>query len=159
MSDIQLEVVGVRVEMPANQPILLLKAAHAPRFLPIWIGTAEAQAVSIVLRGLEPPRPLSHNLMLEIFRAYDDAPERVVITAQEQHVFHAAIHTSMGKVLDARPSDAVPLALLAQCPVYTTGDLLDSAGIDAPQPDEEEVAQFRDFLDHVSPEDFENGDG
>lgn len=159
MSNIELEVVGVRIELPANQPILLLKDTAGPRFLPIWIGTGEAQATSIVLRGLVPPRPLSHNLMIDIFNAYGDAPERVVITGHDHHVFLAQIHTRAGKVISARPSDAVPVALLAECPVYTTEELLDEVGIDAPAPDEDEVAQFREFLDQVSPEDFEPGAG
>lgn len=155
MTEVQLEVVGVRIELPANQPILLLKEAAQPRFLPIWIGSSEANAIGIALRGLTPPRPLSHNLMLDIMETYGDKLERVVITGADSHTYYAELRTEQGHRISARPSDAVAMALADECPVYTTTELLGQAGIEGPDTDEEEVAQFREFLDHVSPEDFE----
>ncbi|WAL41104.1 bifunctional nuclease family protein [Brevibacterium sp. BRM-1] len=156
---VELEVVGIRIELPANQPIVLLKAVYQPRFLPIWIGSGEANAIGIAQRGLEPPRPLSHNLMADIIAAYDDELKEVVITGREQHIYYAELRTEKGKAISARPSDALALALIADCPVYTTEELIEEAGIEAPEADEEEVAQFREFLDHVSPEDFEGEAG
>ena len=155
MTDIQLEVVGVRIELPANQPILLLKEASQARFLPIWIGSSEANAIGIALRGVTPPRPLSHNLMVNIIEEYGDTLESVHITEADSHTYYAELRTSGGHTVSARPSDAVAMALVAGCPVYTTAELMGQAGIEGPEPDEEEVAQFREFLDHVSPEDFE----
>lgn len=157
MADVEVEVVGVRIELPANQPILLLKAVNLPRFLPIWIGPAEANAIGIVQRGLTPPRPLSHHLMVDILEAYDDSLETVLITGKENHTFLAELRTQSGKVVSARPSDAVAMSLIAECPVFVAEEVIAENGIEAPAPDEEEVAQFRDFLDHVSPEDFEGG--
>lgn len=156
---VELEVVGIRIELPANQPILLLKAVYQPRFLPIWIGSMEANAIGTAHRGLQPPRPLSHNLMSDIIASYDDELKEVVITGREQHIYLAELHTKSGKVISARPSDAVALAILAEAPIYTSEELMEEAGIEAPGADEEEVAQFREFLDHVSPEDFEGGSG
>ncbi|MBU8577228.1 bifunctional nuclease family protein [Brevibacterium luteolum] len=155
MAYVTVEVVGVRIELPANQPILLLKALYLPRYLPIWIGTAEANAIGIAQRGLTPPRPLSHHLMLDILESYGAELTEVVITGKENHTFLAELHTSDGKTISARPSDAVALALIAECPVLADEQLIQENGIEAPEADEEEVAQFRDFLDHVSPEDFE----
>lgn len=152
---VEVEVVGIRIELPANQPILLLKAVYQPRFLPIWIGSTEANAIGIAQRGLTPPRPLSHNLMIDIMSAYGDELSEVVITGRDQHIYYAELHTKQGKTISARPSDAVALALLADCPLYAGDELMAEAGIEAPEADEAEVAQFREFLDHVSPEDFD----
>lgn len=155
MAEVEVEVVGVRIELPANQPILLLKAVNLPRFLPIWIGTAEATAIGIVQRGLTPPRPLSHHLMVDILEAHGDSLSAVVITGRENHTFLAELRTEAGKTISARPSDAIAMALIADSPVYAAEEVVQENGIDAPAPDEDEVAQFREFLDHVSPEDFE----
>ncbi|RBP61911.1 hypothetical protein DFO66_11845 [Brevibacterium sanguinis] len=157
MSNVEVEVVGVRIEMPANQPILLLKASEPAYYLPIWVGAIEANALSIAQRGLTPPRPMAHALLLDVLGAYDAELADVVITGKDGQIFLAEIHTSDGKSVSARPSDAVTLALTAQCPVYVDSDLLKDAGIEAPEADEDEVAQFRDFLDNVSAEDFETG--
>lgn len=157
MSNIEVEVVGVRIEMPANQPILLLKATEPARYLPIWVGAIEANALSIAQRGLTPPRPMAHALLLDTLEVYEASLADVTITGRDGQIFLAELHTSDGKSVSARPSDAVTLALTAQCPVYVDSELLEDAGIEAPEADEEEVAQFRDFLDNVSAEDFETG--
>ena len=93
--------------------------------------------------------------MLDILEAYGAELTEVVITGKENHTFLAELHTSDGKTISARPSDAVAMALIAECPVLADEQLIEENGIEAPEADEEEVAQFRDFLDHVSPEDFE----
>ena len=157
MSNIEVEVVGVRIEMPANQPILLLKATEPAYYLPIWVGAIEANALSIAQRGLTPPRPMAHALLLDTLEAYESSLADVTITGRDGQIFLAELHTNDGKSISARPSDAVTLALTAQCPVYVDSELLEEAGIEAPEADEEEVAQFRDFLDNVSAEDFETG--
>ncbi|WP_349828413.1 bifunctional nuclease family protein [Brevibacterium litoralis] len=155
MAPIPVEVVGVRIELPANQHVLLLKAVHRPHYLPVWIGAAEANAIGIAQRGLAPPRPLSHHLMLDILESYGASLDQVVITGREGHSFLAEIRTSDGKTISARPSDAVAMSLIADCPVYAEEELVKTHGIEAPDADEDEVDRFRDFLDHVSPEDFE----
>lgn len=157
MTHIEVEVVGVRIEMPANQPILLLKASEPAYYLPIWVGAIEANALSIAQRGLTPPRPMAHALLLDVLAAYDAELADVTITGRDGQIFLAELRMDDGKTVSARPSDAVTLALTAGCPVYVDSDLLTSVGIEAPEADEEEVAQFRDFLDNVSAEDFETG--
>lgn len=157
MSNVEVEVVGVRIEMPANQPILLLKATEPAYYLPIWVGAIEANALSIAQRGLTPPRPMAHALLIDTLAAYEAELSDVTITGKDGQIFLAELHTSDGKAISARPSDAVTLALTAQCPVYVDSELLEESGIEAPEADEDEVAQFRDFLDNVSAEDFETG--
>lgn len=154
MADLEVEVVGVRIELPANQPILVLKAVQRPRYLPIWIGSSESALIQMTQKGLISARPLTHQLLLDVLDRYGASIERVTVTGREEHTFYARIDTSDGKQISARPSDAVLLALTADAPVYVAESVLDEDGIDAPEPDEDAVAQFREFLDHVSAEDF-----
>lgn len=154
MADLEVEVVGVRIELPANQPILVLKAVERPRYLPIWIGSSESALIQMTQKGLVSARPLTHQLLLDVLDHYGASIERVTVTGREEHTFYARIDTSDGKQISARPSDAVLLALTADAPVYVAESVLDEDGIDAPEPDEDAVAQFREFLDHVSAEDF-----
>lgn len=154
MADLEVEVVGVRIELPANQPILVLKAVERPRYLPIWIGSSESALIQMTQKGLVSTRPLTHQLLLDVLDHYGASIERVTVTGREEHTFYARIDTSDGKQISARPSDAVLLALTADAPVYVAESVLDEDGIDAPEPDEDAVAQFREFLDHVSAEDF-----
>lgn len=154
MADLEVEVVGVRIELPANQPILVLKAVERPRYLPIWIGSSESALIQMTQKGLISARPLTHQLLLDILDHYGSSIERVTVTAREEHTFYARIDTSDGKQISARPSDAILLALTADAPVYVAESVLDEDGIDAPEPDEDAVAEFREFLDHVSAEDF-----
>lgn len=154
MADLEVEVVGIRIELPANQPILVLKAVERPRYLPIWIGSNESALIQMTQKGLVTARPLTHQLLIDVLDHYGASIERVTVTGREEHTFYARIDTSDGKQISARPSDAVLLALTADAPVFVAESVLDADGIDAPEPDEEAVAQFREFLDHVSAEDF-----
>ena len=158
---IGMEVVGVRVEMPSNQPIVLLKEIDGSRFLPIWVGANEATAIAFAQQGLIPPRPLTHDLMREIVEAVDATLTAVHITEVKSGVFYATllIRESSGTALNisARPSDAIALALRTHSNILASADLLDEAGIEIPVEnggDNQEVERFRAFLDEISPEDF-----
>lgn len=153
-----LEVVGVRVEMPSNNPIVLLRESEGHRYLPIWVGAVEATAIAYAQQGITPPRPLTHDLMRDILGALGVSVQEVRITALEDGVFYALIVFSNGTQVSARPSDAIALALRVEAPIRGAEEVLDAAGIDLPDdepaPDEDQVEKFREFLDHVSPEDF-----
>ena len=153
----RVEVLGVRVEMPSNQPIVLLREVEGDRYLPIWIGATEATASAYVQQGVVPPRPLTHDLLKDVIDALDRSLIEVRITRLEDGVFFAELHLSGGVVVSARPSDAIALALRAEVPIYGAEEVLDEAGIELPgeEPQEEEVEKFREFLDQISPEDFQ----
>lgn len=153
--EVEVEVVGVRIELPSSQPILILRALDRPRCLPIWIGAVEAGAIGLAQRGTVPPRPLTEHLVLDVLEQYGAKLEKSVITSREDFTFYADLVIDDGRRISARPSDAIALALTAERPILVDSDVLDSDGIDAPHADEEEVAQFREFLDHVSAEDFD----
>lgn len=154
MTDIEVEVVGIRIELPANQPILVLKAVDSPRYLPIWIGSSEAALIQMTQKGIVSSRPLTHQLLIDVIDHYGARIERVTVTGREEHTFYARIDTTDSKRISARPSDAILLALTADAPVFVSAAVLDEDGIDAPEPEEEAVEQFREFLDSVSAEDF-----
>jgi len=151
---IPVEVVGVRIEMPSNQPIVLLKEVDGIRYLPIWVGAVEASAIAFAQQGLSPTRPLTHDLFTTVLQTLGAEVERVEITDLIDGVFYAELHLAGGKMISARPSDAVALALRATAPISVSEALFSKAGIEIPDQSEDEVEKFREFLDQINPEDF-----
>ena len=150
----QLEVVGVRVEMPTNQPIVLLKETQGERYLPIWIGPMEATAIAYAQQGLVPVRPLTHDLLRDILEALGVQLRTVNITALRNGTFFADLIFSNGKEVSARPSDSIALALRTGATIFAADEILEEAGISIPDEQEDEVEKFREFLDQISPDDF-----
>jgi len=155
-----MEVIGVRVEMPSNQPIVLLKEIDGSRFLPIWVGAVEATAIAFAQQGVEPPRPLTHDLMNNLLDLLDATVTAVHITEIKDGIFYATMllrDSSGGQLsISARPSDAIALAVRSHSNILATQELLDEIGIEIPQGEGEnqEVEKFREFLDQINPEDF-----
>lgn len=155
MSELRLvEVVGVRVEMPSNQPIVLLKEVDGIRYLPIWVGAAEATAIAFAQQGLTPPRPLTHDLIKNILDNLGTTVESVQVTHLTDGVFFSKILLEKGIEVSARPSDAIALALRTGSPIYGTEAVFNSAGIEIPDQADDQVEAFREFLDQINPEDF-----
>lgn len=151
----ELTVVGVRVELPSNQPIVLLKEAAGDRYLPIWIGAVEATAIAFAQQGIVPARPLTHDLLKDILQAVGANLDAVMITELRDGVYYADLRFGDGTSVSARPSDAIALAIRAGTVIYAEEAVLDAAGITIPDEQETEVERFREFLDQISPEDFE----
>lgn len=159
--NISMEVVGVRVEMPSNQPIILLKESEGHRFLPIWVGASEATAIAFVQQGVQAPRPMTHDLMADVIEGLDAVVTSIYITKIDEGVFFAELNlrTSAGVAvtISARPSDAIALALRTHSNILATPEVLEDAGIAIPVEggeDNQEVERFRQFLDEINPEDF-----
>ncbi|MDF1703168.1 MAG: bifunctional nuclease family protein [Aeromicrobium sp.] len=150
----EVEIVGVRVDMPANQPLVLLREVGGARVVPIWIGAVEASAIAFALQGTPTARPLTHELMGTLVEALGDELQRVEIVDVRDGIFYAELHFESGAVVEGRPSDGIALALRTGATVLVAEDVLDAAGL-LPESDEEaEVERFREFLDDVDPEDF-----
>ena len=157
----QMELLGVRVEVPANTPLLLLRETEGDgRLLPIYIGSPEAAAIHSAMEGIVPPRPMTHDLLLDVVESLGARPVGVVVTEVRDHTFHAAlrIEDSAGAMstLSCRPSDACAIAVRAEVPIFASDEVLDAAGRPAEEPDESEeiIDEFQEFLENVSPEDF-----
>lgn len=151
---IPLEVVGVRVEMPSNQPIVLLRESGTIKYLPIWIGAVEATAIAFAQQGIISSRPMTHDLLLESVKALGSSIKTIHLTELKDGIFYAQLNLSGGEVISARPSDAIALALRSGAEILATEDLFNQAGIEIPEPADDEVEKFKEFLDHVNPEDF-----
>jgi bifunctional DNase/RNase len=155
----EVDVMGVRVEMPSNQPIVLLREVSGERYLPIWIGAVEATAIAFAQQGVVPPRPLTHDLMKDLLEALGQELTEVQITDMKDGVFYANLVLGSGVEVGARPSDSIALALRTGSRIVCAEEVLDEVGLAVPAEQEDEVERFREFLDHVTPEDFERTDG
>ena len=153
----ELSVVGVRVELPSNQPIVLLREVDGDRYLPIWIGAVEASAIAFQQQGVHTARPLTHDLMRDMIKALGVRLEAVHITEMREDIYYAELRFSGGVAVSARPSDAIALALRCEVEILGSDAVLDVAGIEIPDEQEDEVERFREFLDNISPEDFAAG--
>ena len=158
----ELTVVGVRVELPSNQPIVLLKEAAGDRYLPIWIGAVEATAIALAQQGVVPARPLTHDLLKDVLDSLGAQLTAVTITDLRDGIYFADLLFANGVSVSARPSDAIALAIRAGTTIYAEESVLAEAGVAIPEEGEGEseaevemVERFREFLDQVSPEDFE----
>lgn len=164
---IEMRIVGVRIEMPSQQPILILSEREGNRSLPILIGTTEASAIAMHLQGLRPARPLTHDLLGDVITALGHTVQQVRVVDFREGTFYGELVFENGTTVSARPSDAVALAVRTEIPVFVDPAVLDSAGVVVPEDDdseespeeesEDEVERFREFLDTVSPEDFDEG--
>jgi len=161
----QVRIASLALDPRTNQPVVLLKpleeSAGEGRLLPIWIGHPEATAILLALEGVETPRPMTHDLMLSLLVALETVVERIEITRVDEGTFYAGIvlrGEDLTRVVDARPSDSIALAIRAGAPIFVSDEVLDSAGVPdesvAEIDEEAELKAFRDFLDNVAPEDF-----
>jgi bifunctional DNase/RNase len=153
--------VGIRVELPTNTPIMLLREQGGDRYLPIWIGTPEATAIALAHDGIHTNRPLTHDLITSLIEELGATVDAVVVTELRGGTFYADLAVTVGDTthhISSRPSDAVAIAVRADAPLFADKDLLDEAGVHLQEEKEEdEIDKFREFLDHVDPTDFEHG--
>lgn len=161
---IHVRIASLSMDSVTNQPVILLRPVNEPegegRILPIWIGHPEATAILLALQGVEPPRPMTHDLLAGILQAVDHVVERVEITRLEEGTFYAALILRGEErtiAIDARPSDSIALAVRTGSPIFVAEEVLEEAAVaeNGQVDEEEEVERFREFLDHVDPEDFQ----
>ncbi len=145
--------------MPTNQPIVLLREQGSDRYLPIWIGAAEATAIAYAQQGVVPPRPLTHDLLKDALQALGHTLTEVRIDDLRDHVFYAVLVFDTGEEVSARPSDAIALALRTGTTVKVADAVLEAAAVALPEEEDDEVEKFREFLDQVSAEDFQSPSG
>ena len=155
---------GVSFDLVGKQPIVLLKTAEANKFLPIWIGHPEAAAILMKLQGATAPRPLTHDLLVNILNELDVEIARVTVTELRENTFHASITVVANGAeieIDSRSSDAIAIAVRAQAPIYAADEVIEESAIEFEGEDvseEDIVDEFKRFLDRVSAEDFAEAD-
>ncbi len=165
---VEVELVEVRVEMPGNTPIVLLRErGGARRLLPILIGDVEARAIVFAVDRVKTPRPMTHDLFRDVLETLGVGVRQIVVTELRDRTFLAELHLVEGEnssVVSARPSDAIALAVRTGSPIFVADEVLDEAGYleekKAPATGEgaerEVMEQFKDFLESVNPEDFKS---
>jgi hypothetical protein len=159
---VPLELIGVRVEVPANTPMVLLRESDGRhRLLPIYIGSPEASAIHYALEGVVPPRPLTHDLFLIALGELGATVTQVVVTEMRDRTYFAELHLATAdgeRILSARPSDAIALAVRCGAPLFASDQLIDEVGQEPALEPEDDAAEiideFKDFIENVSPEDF-----
>lgn len=151
---------GVSFDMVGKQPIVLLKTVSGNRFLPIWIGHAEAAAILAKLQGSESPRPMTHDLVTDIVGELKATITRVTVTDLRDNTFYALItvRSPTSEIdIDSRPSDAIALAVRSNAPIFASDQLIDESAIEFEEDEddaEDMVTQFKEFLENVTPDDF-----
>jgi bifunctional DNase/RNase len=156
----EMQIYGVSFDMVGKQPIVLLKTIDDNRFLPIWIGHPEAAAILMKLQGADTPRPMTHDLIVDMLDQVDSRCERVSVTELRDNTFFASITLSLNGSeieLDSRPSDALAIAVRLGVPIFVAEEVIEESSIEFEQGEEDNeqvVEKFKDFLDDISPEDF-----
>jgi uncharacterized protein len=159
----EMVIYGVSFDMVGKQPIVLLKAVDTNKFLPIWIGHPEAAAILMKLQGASTPRPMTHDLLFEMLGELDVNCSRVSVTELRENTFYASITLSVNGrevEIDSRPSDALALAVRSGAPIFAAEEVIAESAIEFEhevEDTEEVVDKFKEFLDQVSPEDFQGG--
>lgn len=161
-------VAGIRMDPPQNDPVLLLREVSGPRYLPIWIGQGEATAIAVKLQGVEPRRPLTHDLIAELLETVGRSLTEVRITGLQEGTFYADLVLDGEQTVSARPSDSIAMAVRLDVPIFAEEEVLAEAGLLLPDeeidseagesgeepPADEEVEAFKEFLDSISADDF-----
>ena len=161
----EMVVYGVSFDMVGKQPIVLLKTVETNRFLPIWIGHPEASAILAKLQNSDTPRPMTHDLLTNVLVELEAKVERISVTDLKESTFYAVItlvrEGGQELEIDARPSDAIALAVRTDAPIFAADAVIDEASIEFEGDEVEEddiVDQFKEFLDRVTPDEFGDGD-
>jgi uncharacterized protein len=158
----QMELLGVRLELPANSPVVLLREQLGDRrVLPIYIGPEEAKAIALALEGVVTPRPMTHDLLRDVVAELGAVVPRIIVTELRDRTFYAEIEVHLGGRIhrvSSRPSDAIALAVRVNADIYASDEVLDDAAMvpgDEPEEQQDQIVdEFRDFIEQVRPEDF-----
>ena len=157
---LEMELQGVNLDVLTQQPVVILRDPGAKRFLPIWIGQSEATSILMEMQGIKPGRPLTHDLLKTFIENLKASVKQIVIDDLKDGTFFAKIYVSANSrdlTIDARPSDAIALAVRMKAPIFAEEGVLDEASILTEEGEDDEVQRFRSFLNSINPEDFEPG--
>ncbi|MFZ8862982.1 MAG: bifunctional nuclease family protein [Thermocrinis sp.] len=157
---LEMVVHGITLDPVSQMPIVVLKAKDDDEtFLPIWIGIFEADSILRQLQNVEPPRPMTYELMKNVITQMGGVVDRVVINDLRDSTYYAEVHILQGNnrlIIDSRPSDAINIALRFSAPIFVEESVLEKSRVPKPEEDEEKK-KLREWLENIKPEDFEKG--
>ena len=154
---IEMMIKGLMIDPITNMPIIILRDGDGGRILPIWVGVFEANAIALQMENVQTPRPMTHDLLKNVIADLSAAVERIVVTDLKENTFYAVIHLrtdGRGVVVDARPSDAIALALRAGAPIYVEEAVIDSARSVEASKDSMDVGRLQKWLENLSDEEL-----
>lgn len=155
--DVEMKIRGLMVDPSTNAPIVILKDVLSDTVLPIWVGLYEANAIALEVEKSSPPRPMTHDLLKNLIHGLNAEVQRIVVTELRDDTFYAVIWMEQnGEVvtLDARPSDAIALALRADCPIFVSEDVLKEAKVVPNTADSATAEELRRWLENLNDEDM-----
>lgn len=150
---IEMQVDSIRVHMPSGQHVVILKEKDADRYLPIWIGIFEANAIALKITNITPERPITHDLLASILQSTDMRLKKIQVTSLTNEVFYARLFIAANGrevEIDSRPSDAIALAVRMTCPILVAQEVLDKAGV-LPEKEEsdEKLSVFKELVNSM----------
>jgi bifunctional DNase/RNase len=155
--EIEMTVKGLMIDPITNMPIIVLRDGDGQRILPIWVGVFEANAIALQIENVQTPRPMTHDLLKNVIDGLDARVERIVVCDLRDNTFYAAIHVSTAAsahVVDARPSDAIALALRTGSPIFVDDRVIESARAVDSTPENMDVSRVQKWLEGLSDDDL-----
>jgi bifunctional DNase/RNase len=155
--ELQVEIKGLMLDPSSNVPIVILRDIRSQLFLPIWIGVFEANAIALRLEGVEPPRPMTHDLLRSVVEELGGEVEKIVISDLKESTFFARIHVrneDRNLSIDARPSDAIALALRTSSPIFVLQSVLDRAQAVDLTSDATDEDKLKKWLEEINPDEL-----
>lgn len=154
---IEMTIKGLMVDPITNMPIVMLKDLAGERVLPIWVGVFEANAIALQIENIETPRPMTHDLLRNVIKDLDGAVDRVVVSELKENTFYAVIYLTVkgeSVAIDARPSDAIALALRTRSPILVDETVIDHARTVDLSADRDDSKHLRKWLEELDPDDL-----
>jgi len=154
---IEMTIKGLMVDPITNMPIIILRDKDGQRVLPIWVGVFEANAIALQIENVTTPRPMTHDLLKNVIQDLHGRIEKIVVSDLKENTFYALIYLTVGGELmavDARPSDAIALALRARAPIFVEEKVIDHAKTADPAPEKGETERLQKWLESLDPEDM-----
>lgn len=156
--EIEMTIKGLMIDPITNMPIIILRNESGDRLLPIWVGVFEANAIALQIENVQTPRPMTHDLLRNVIDGLEASVERIVVSDLKENTFYALIHLNVGGravSVDARPSDAIALALRTSSPIFVDERVMDGArGAEGAPPESVDVERLRKWLEGLSEEEL-----
>ena len=154
---IEMTIKGLMVDPVTNMPIIILRDEAGDRVLPIWVGIFEANAIALQIENVATPRPMTHDLLRNVIEDLDGAVQKVVVSELKENTFFAVIHLDVrgeAVLIDARPSDAIALALRTKAPIYVEEDVIDNAKALDGTPERTDSERLQKWLESLDSDDL-----
>ena len=154
---IEMTIKGLMVDPITNMPIVILRDREGQRVLPIWVGPNEANAIALQIENVATPRPMTHDLLRNVIQDLNAVVQKVVVCDLQDNTFYALIYLSLNSgvvAIDARPSDAIALALRARAPIFVEDSVIDSAKTFDPVPEKTDSERLHKWLESLDPDDL-----